>query len=55
MDSIVDMLKCIMGCPLVDEPVRDQASALLKKIAPTQHPANQAWSSIFGDIWGAGK
>lgn len=53
-DSMVDLLKTIMGHPQVDQPLRDQASDLLMKLAPDQHPSRRGMSDILSDIFGTG-
>ncbi|MFN3354344.1 MAG: hypothetical protein ACK4Z5_12105 [Brevundimonas sp.] len=52
MESIVDLLKTIMGSPIVEQGQRDQASDLLKKLSPKDHPANKDWRDVFRDRWG---
>lgn len=49
--SIVDLLKTIMGHPNVDQETRDQASGLLLKVSPEDHPTRKVWDDIFGS-WG---
>lgn len=53
-NSMVDLLKTIMGHPQVDQPLKDQASDLLMKLAPDQHPARRDMSEILSDIFGRG-
>ena len=53
-DSMVDLLKTIMGHPQVDQDLKDQASDLLMKLAPEQHPSRRSFSDVLGDIFGAG-
>lgn len=52
MNSIIDLLKNIMGCPSVEQATRDRASELLLKIAPDSHPSRQIWSNLFRDAFG---
>ncbi len=50
-ESIVDLLKTIMGHPHVDQDTKDQASGLLLKISPEDHPTRKVGDEIIG-AWG---
>lgn len=54
-DSMVELLKTIMGHPQVGQGLKDQASDLLLKLAPEQHPARRSLADLLGDIFGMGR
>ncbi len=52
MNSIVELLQEIMRNPNVEASVQREASALLMKVSPADHPSRHLFNDVFGGPWG---
>lgn len=50
MNSIVELLQEIMRNPNVEASVQREASALLMKVSPADHPSRSVLDALFGGV-----